>query len=102
MQRDGWVHNSSEKSWSWQFQTNGATLEARYFRHTADLQFRLREYPELLNQEVEWATFTANGDLVFSHLGWVYRYDRKAIRNGKPSFAADLNLLTREQIQKVK
>jgi hypothetical protein len=96
MKRDGWIHNENRKSWHWQFHPQSATLEAIYHRHTADLEFRLLEFPELLDKEVEWATFAANGDLVFTRLGWVYRYSRKDLRRGKPGFAADLNGLTRE------
>jgi len=96
MKRDGWIHNEKKKSWLWQFHPRGATLEAIYHRHTADFEFRLREFPELLDKEVECATFAANGDLFFSRLGCVYRYSRNDLRRGKPGFTADLNGLTRE------
>ena len=96
MKRDGWIHNEKKKSWLWQFHPRGATLEAIYHKHTADFEFRLREFPELLDKEVECATFAANGDLVFSQLGCVYRYSRNDLRSGKPGFTANLNGLTRE------
>jgi len=96
MKRDGWIHNEKKKSWLWQFHHRGATLEAIYHRHMADCEFRLREFPELLDKEVEWATFATNGDLVFARLGCVYRYSRNDLRRGKPGFTADLNGLTRE------
>jgi hypothetical protein len=96
MKRDGWIHNKNTKSWHRRFDPRGAPLEATYHKHTADFEFRLREFPTLLNKEVEWATFAANGDLVFARLGCVYRYSRKDLRRGKPGFAADLNGLTRE------
>jgi len=119
MLRDGWTRNGEnygttrkvrgkpfvhpcdgDDGWYWQWERRGPTLETfyrGYFEHGLKYEFRVREYPALLDQEVEWATFTANGDLVFSRLGWVYRYAPKAIRQGKPSFAADLNSLTREE-----
>lgn len=99
MKRDGWIHNMEDKSWTWQFQRRGPTLKAKYHKHTADFEFRVLEYPELLEQSVESATFAANGDLVFAQDGWVFRYSRQDMRRGKPGFAADLNELTREQIR---
>jgi len=96
MKRDGWISTENKESRLWRFHQPGATLEAIYSKRTTDFEFRLREFPALLNKEVEWATFAANGDLVFSRLGCVYRYSRKDLRKGKPGFAADLNGLTRE------
>jgi hypothetical protein len=96
MKRDGWIHNKNTKSWLWRFHPRGATLEAICHKDTSDLEFRLREFPELLDKEVEWATFAANGDLVFTRLGCVYRYSRKDLRRGRPGFTADLNGLTKE------
>ena len=96
MKRDGWIHDEKKKSWHWQFHPRGPTLEAIYHKHMTDFEFRLREFPELLDKEVECATFAANGDLVFSRLGRVYRYSRNDLRKGKPGFTADLNELTRE------
>jgi len=58
--------------------------------------FRLREFPALLDNEVEWATFASNSYLIFTRRGCVYRYSRKDLRRGKLGFAADLNGLTRE------
>jgi len=98
MKRDGWIHNEYNKSWSWQFHPRRATLEAIYYKHTADFKFRLREFPDLLDQQVECATIGANGDLLFTRGGWVYRYTRSDLRKGKPGFAADLNGLTREMV----
>lgn len=124
LERDGWQRNGDnwgtdrrlrgpkymvardgDDGWFLQHNNKGPVLDAfyrGYLEHGYTFEFRLREYPDLLDQEVEWATFTANGDLVFSRLGWVYRYERKALGKGKPSFAADLNSLTREEVQKVK
>ena len=118
MARDGWKRNGNywgadrrirgkkylkardgDDGWNWQFERRGPTLEAffrGYLEHVANYEFRMREFPALLNKEVEWATFAANGDLVFARLGCVYRYSRKDLRRGKPGFAADLNGLTRE------
>jgi hypothetical protein len=96
MKRDGWIHKENGKIRLWQFLQRNATLEAIYDKRTTDFEFRLREFPQLLDKEVESATFAANGDLVFTRLGCVYRYSRKDLRRGKPGFAADLNVLTRE------
>jgi hypothetical protein len=96
MKRDGWIHNEKKKSWHWQFHPRGATLEASYHKYLFDFEFHLREFPELLDKEVECATFAANGDLVFARLGCVYRYSRNDLRKAKPGFTADLNELTRE------
>jgi hypothetical protein len=99
MKRDGWTHIKDEKRWFWQFDKSSTTLEAIYNRHTADLTFGLSEYPELLDREVEWATFDAVGNLVFTRGGWVFKYSRQDLRRGRPGFAADLNLLTREMFR---
>jgi hypothetical protein len=96
MKRDGWIHNENKKSWIWQFHHRGPTLEAIYHKHMFDFEFRLQWFPCPLDKEVEWATFAANGDLVFARLGWVYRCSRKDLRKRKPGFAADLNGLTSE------
>lgn len=120
MARDGWVRNGDnwgierrvrgkkhmkardgDDGWKWQFERRGPTLEVffrGYLEHGSTYEFRMREFPDLLDQQVEWATFAANGDLVFARLGWVYRYSRNDLRNGKPGFAADLNGLTREKV----
>ena len=118
MARDGWVRNGNnwgttrrsrgkelliardgDDGWNWQLERRGPTLEA-FFRgfskHGSAYEFRVREFPALLDQGVEWATFAANGDLVFARLGFVYRYSRNDLRKGKPGFTADLNELTRE------
>jgi hypothetical protein len=96
MRRDGWIPSESKESQLWQFHQRGATLEAIYSKRTTDFEFRLREFPSLLNEEVEWATFAANGDLVLARRGCVYRYSRNDLRKDRPGFAADLNGLTRE------
>jgi len=96
MKRDGWIHCENKKSRLWQFHLRGATLEAIYNKHTTDFEFRLREFPALLDEQVESAIFAANGDLVFARLGRVFRYSRSDLRKGKPGFTADLNGLTRE------
>lgn len=117
--RDGWVRNGNnwgthrkvkiapglydtvregDDGWRWQFEKRGPTLEVfdrGYIRHQSAFEFRLREFPELLDREVEWATFDAIGNLVFTRAGWVYRYSRSDLSKGKPGFAADLNSLDR-------
>ena len=120
MERDGWVRNGDNRGtdrkisgpkymvakdgddgWNWQFQKRGPTLKAfyrGYLEHGYTFEFRLREYPDLLDREVEWATFDAIGNLVFTRAGWVYRYSRSDLSKGKPGFAADLNPLTREAV----
>lgn len=118
MARDGWMRNGNnwgtdrrirgkkhltvrdgDDGWSWQLERSGPTLEAFFRGHLEygfTYEFRVREFPDLLDQQVEWATFAVNGDLVFARLGCVYRYSRNDLRRGKPGFAADLNGLTRE------
>ncbi|MFN7931185.1 MAG: hypothetical protein U0Y68_25305 [Blastocatellia bacterium] len=123
LQRDGWVRNGEnygerrkvrgkpfeypcvgDDGWHRQAGRRGTILDMFYrghFQGSSKFEFRVREYPDLLDAEVEHATFTANGDLVFSRLGWVYRYQHSDISKGQPSFAADLNSLTREETQKL-
>jgi hypothetical protein len=118
MARDGWVRNGNywgadrrihgkkglilrdgDDGWNWRLERCGPPLEAffrGYMQPGHPYEFRAREFPTLMDQEVEWATFAANGDLVFTRLGCVYRYSRDDLRRGKPGFAADLNGLTRE------
>jgi hypothetical protein len=69
MERDGWIPSEYKESRLWQFYQRGATLEAIYSKRTTDFEFRLREFPALLDKEVEWATFASNGDLVFTRRG---------------------------------
>jgi hypothetical protein len=121
MARDGWVRNGNnwgtdqkirspqymiarhgDDGWRWQYQNKGPVLEAfyrGYLEHGYIFEFRLREFPDLLDKEVEWATFDAIGNLVFTRSGCVYRYSLKDMRRGKPGFVADLNGLTRESVE---
>lgn len=119
MARDGWIRNGDnwgderqvkiargeydtvregDDGWRWQFEKRGPTLEAfhrGYFKHQPSYEFRLREYKDLLDSAVEWATFDAIGNLVFTRAGWIYRYSRNDLSKGQPGFAADLNELAR-------
>ncbi len=99
MKRDGWTHNQAERKWIAKFDKKSVSLEAIYRRHTADFVFRVPEYPDFLDDDVESATFDALGNLIFTRGGMVYKYDKKALKRGRPSFTANLNSLTRENIK---
>ena len=118
LRRDGWQRNGDnwgtdrrlpgksyrvardgDDGWHKKLTPRGPTLDMffrGYLDHGYSYGFRLREYPDLLDEEVEWATIDFGGNLIVARNGWVCRFSAKDIRRGKPSFSSDLNGLTRE------
>lgn len=114
MKRDGWdwnydnggtdriitgifkymVAHEGDDGLGWKQSHYGPTLEASYSPYIERdylFEFRLREYPDLLDSEVEWATFDSLKNLVFTRRGCVFRYSPDDLRRREPGFTADLN-----------
>ena len=117
MERDGWKRNTVSRSsvqkievggnktrvggnedWNWQFNGEGPTLQCfnrGSLNNDLGFKFRLPEHPELLDENVQWATFDARGHLVVARAGWIERYSPANVKSGRPGFRLDLNGLTR-------
>lgn len=52
--------------------------------------FQLDGYDDLVDDEVSWATWDSEGNLIFSRLGILYRFDLKSIHKKKPTYELDL------------
>ena len=52
------------------------------------------EGSNLLGPEVDWATWSCNGDLLVARRGAIERYTLEALRRGEPTFRLDLEALT--------
>lgn len=61
--------------------------------HGYTFEFRL-EGSDLLDPEVDWATWDAKGDLLVARLGSIQRYTLNGLKNGSPDFSVDLENLT--------
>ncbi|RYX81721.1 hypothetical protein EON83_22825 [bacterium] len=119
MERDGWtrmgdnwgnerpikspthkIANDDDDGWEWKPARKGPTLECfyrGYLEHGYTFEFRVREFPDVLTPDVEWATFDSLNNLVWSRGGWVYRASLADLRRGKVGFEADLNSLQRPE-----
>jgi len=60
-----------------------------YLVHGDTFEFRL-EGSNLLNPEVDWATWDAKGDLLVARRGAIERYSLAALKSGVPDFSLDL------------
>jgi hypothetical protein len=122
MKRDGWQRSGpswgidrkvkdggksmvirvGDDGWSRKLSPHGPLLEAFFRGYLAprpEYEFRLAEYPGVLDSDVEWATVDCRKNLVFASQGWVFRYSQDDLRRGQPGFAADLNGITKEATQ---
>ena len=118
MERDGWkrqgdnwgtdeeikgskkyrVRTTGDDGWSWRIGRTGPTLQCfyrGYLEFGRTFEFRILEQPDLLDDDVQWATFDARGHLIVARAGWVERYSPANVKSGKPGFRLDLNGLTR-------
>jgi len=116
LERDGWrragdsygnnveVKNSkkyivkceNDEGWYWQPSRNHPTLRMYYrgfLERGYTFEFRLDDYPELLDSTVDWATWDFLGNLVFAKQGKLYKYKLDDFKSGKPSLCKDLESL---------
>lgn len=87
---DGWMYKPTKKH---------PTLRTKYigyFEKGRTFLFSIDEYPELLDKYVEWATWDYLGNLVYSRLGVVNLYKLSDLKEGKPTYAHDLEHLAME------
>ena len=118
MERDGWKRNGNswgtdeeikgskkymvrttgDDGWSWRIERKGPTLQCfyrGYLEFGRSFEFRVLEQPDLLDPNVQWATFDARGHLIVARAGWIERYSPANVKSGRPGFRLDLNGLTR-------
>jgi hypothetical protein len=55
--------------------------------------FSIDEYPELLDNTVDWASWDFLDNLVFAKEGKLYKYKLNDFKKGEPSFCKDLEPL---------
>lgn len=84
-----------DPGWSWQ-PTPKHPILRMYFRgylvHGYTFEFRL-EGSDILDLEVDWATWDAKGDLLVARKGSILRYTLESLQNGSPAFSIDLESL---------
>ena len=85
----------NDPGWSWKPTTKHPTLRMYYrgyFTNGYTFEFQL-EGSDLLDPNVDWATWDAKGDLLVARLGLIERYSLQQITKEKPSFSLDLENL---------
>ena len=85
-----------DPGWSWQPSSKHPMLRM-YYRgylvHGYTFEFRLED-SDILDPEVDWATWDAKGDLLVARQGLIQRYTLKGLKSGLPDFSLDLDSLT--------
>lgn len=87
---DGWIFKPSAKH---------PTLRTKYlgyFEKGRTFQFSIDEYPELLDEYVDWAAWDHDGNLVYSRQGIVCLYKIADLKIGKPTYVHDLEQMAME------
>jgi hypothetical protein len=84
-----------DPGWSWQPTPEHPILRMFYRGyllggHTFEFQL---EGSNILDPDVDWATWDSKGDLLTAKKGAVYRYSLAALKNGTPDFSMDLEHL---------
>ncbi len=85
-----------DPGWSWQPTPDHPVLRMfyrGYLVHGYTFEFVLDGY-NLLDVNVDWATWDAKGDLLIARRGAVERYSLPALKSGSPDFHLDLESLT--------
>ena len=109
---------NDETGWIWQPTKRHPVLRMRYAGHRSDvsqnqslsvdpqllegrtgyiLHFDLPDLPGVLGPQVEWATWTSTGDLVYALHGSVYRHSLQTLQEGKVPIRLDLEILVPPQ-----
>ena len=115
MERDGWVRAGpnwgedqkvkesqsyqevriGDDGWEYKPTSSHPTLRANYIGYAGGYKFRFRieEFPDLLDEQVDWATYDSRGKLIWSRLG-VVRISKVSTRSSfDPCTEFDFNLL---------
>jgi len=85
-----------DPGWSWQPTPEHPVLRMLYrgyLVHGYTFEFVLDGF-NLLDVEVDWATWDAKGDLLLARCGIIQRYSLPALKSGSPDFQLDLESLT--------
>lgn len=85
-----------DPGWSWQPTSKHPKLQMfyrGYLVHGYTFEFRL-EGSDLLDPDVDWATWDAKGDLLVARHGSIQRYSLDGLKNRSPDFSFDLEGLT--------
>lgn len=85
-----------DPGWSWQPTPKHPVLRMfyrGYLVHGYTFEFRLED-SDLLDPEVDWATWDAKGDLLIARLGSIQRYSLDDLESGSPGFSMDLESLS--------
>ena len=85
-----------DPGWSWQPSPKHPVLRMffrGYLVHGYTFEFRLED-SDLLDAEVDWATWDHKGDLLTARRGSIHRYTLHDLENGSPGFSKDLELLS--------
>lgn len=85
-----------DPGWSWQPSPEHPVLRMYYRgylvrRHT--FEFQLQDL-DILDPEVDWATWDAKGDLLVARKGMILRYTLEGLQMGLPAFSIDLEHLS--------
>lgn len=84
-----------DPGWSWQPTSKHPILRMFYRGYLVSgytFEFQL-EGSDLLDPDVDWATWDSKGDLLVARQGVVERYTLGALKRGKPDFTLDLENL---------
>ena len=84
-----------DPGWAWQPTPEHPVLRMfyrGYFVGGYTFEFRL-DGSDILDPDVDWATWDSKGDLLFAKNGAVYRYSLAALKLGVPDFSVDLEHL---------
>ncbi|CAN5697055.1 hypothetical protein BH11ARM2_BH11ARM2_37770 [soil metagenome] len=107
LKRDGWSLDEATEVWSHRPTKKHPELQTRYAgffshdsrkgrhpagRHGYPFEFSLEGRPDLLPPSTEWATWDANGDLLWAEAGLLHRTHPEDLFKGKGPFQSlDLN-----------
>ena len=97
--KDYQVECIGDDGWTYQPTKQHPVLRSKYlgyFEKGRTFNFTIDEYPELLDQYVEWATWDCLGNLVYSRQGVVYLYNIGDLNNGAPTYFHDLEHLVKK------
>lgn len=84
-----------DPGWSWQPSSEHPVLRMYYRGYLVrgeTFEFQLQD-SDILDPEVDWATWDAKGDLIVAREGMVLRYTLEGLKNGVPAFSIDLEHL---------
>ena len=85
-----------DPGWSWRPTPRHPVLRMFYRGYLVPgytFEFALED-SDLLDPEVDWATWDSKGDLLVARHGSIQRYSLESLRSGTPAFTADFESLT--------